>query len=67
MTFKEYWDDLMIRLPIKDGQSVKMTKQQFYISMKNAFTKGFFSGTNQIREIPKKDNNTLNFLKNLFS
>lgn len=55
MTFKEYWDDLMTKIPIKDGQTVKMTKQQFYISMKNAFTKGFYSGTSKIKEVPKTD------------
>lgn len=50
MNFKEYWDDLMTKKPIKDGQTVKMTKEQFYNMQLRAFKKGAFSILSKAKE-----------------
>lgn len=55
MTFKDYWDSLQKVNPIKDGQKVLLTKEQFYKMQKQAFTKGFFSGTSKVKDAPKSN------------
>lgn len=69
MTFKDYWDDLMTKKPIKDGQCVKMSKEQFHNMQKKAFTKGFFEGVSKIKSVKDVDSgkNCINDLfKDLF-
>lgn len=40
MKFDEYWNILMTMKPIKDGQSITMSKEQFKKMQKQAYEKG---------------------------
>lgn len=49
MNFREYWDVQMKKRPIKDGQKIIMTKEQYYNNLLKAFREGAFSILNQAK------------------
>lgn len=52
MNFKQYWIELMKQKPIKDGQKITLTKEQFKKVQLQAFQKGFFGGASLKKEKP---------------